>query len=223
MEDTWSSLNLKNRDTLHTEVCNVLRKLILEGELTVGDRLKQSELAEKLGVSRMPIREALKKLEQEGFISITPHKGAIVNDLNKEDIQEIYSLRATLEKMALIQGANKINSQDISYLEQLISEMEEMNNINDFVTHNIKFHNALIQHCSWERLLSFIKILWNGFPQQTPYIIKDQVEKSHNEHMQIVQYLKENEIEKASEILAHHISRTGSIISNRFFENNNKS
>src|SRR5689334_5504165 len=109
---TEIDLKLDNRDTLHLKVCNVIREAIIKGQFKPGERLKQSDLAEKLGVSRMPIREALRKLETEGLITLVPHKGAIVKTIKLEDIKEVYALRAQLEKMALIQSADALSGED---------------------------------------------------------------------------------------------------------------
>ena len=83
-------LRIENRDTLHLKVCNVIREAIIRGDFKPGERLKQSDLAEKMGVSRMPVREAFRKLESEGLIKLEPHKGAVVKSISIKDIEEIY-------------------------------------------------------------------------------------------------------------------------------------
>src|SRR5699024_9343417 len=95
------NLQIGDREMLHNKVCSVLRKAILKGEFKAGERLVQTELAERIGVSRMPIREALRTLEIEGLVKLEPHKGAVVREISKEDITEIYELRSILEPLAL--------------------------------------------------------------------------------------------------------------------------
>ncbi|HET7627757.1 MAG TPA: GntR family transcriptional regulator [Bacillales bacterium] len=202
-------LKLEDRDTLHLKVCNVLRKAILQGDFAPGERLIQEDLAKALGVSRMPVREALRRLETEGLIKLMPHRGAIVKSLNAEDVDEIYSLRAELEKLAASKSVDKMKEEDIAELEQLVEDMNAMDDLEQFVEANIEFHRLLMKYCEWERLLSFIETLWNGFPQQTPHMLTGQVDLSKQEHEEILWAVKERDAAKASKLLANHISRTG--------------
>ncbi|MCA1025922.1 GntR family transcriptional regulator [Cytobacillus kochii] len=202
-------LKLDNRDTLHLKVCNVLREAIIKGQFKPGERLKQSDLAEKLGVSRMPIREALRKLESEGLITLVPHKGAIVKTIHLSDLQEVYTLRAQLEKMAFIQSAKLLTDTEITRLIDLVHLMEDSEDVDEFVERNIEFHQLLLKHCHWERLNGFIDSLWNGLPQQTPHFITGQTATSNEEHQEIIKAIREKRFEHAGEILSHHILRTG--------------
>ena len=117
-------LMIENRDTLHLRVCNLLREAILKGDFKPGDRLKQADLADAMGVSRMPIREAFQKLEAEGLIKLEPHKGAVVKSIQVEDIEEIYALRAKLEKMAVYQSVENLTEDDHKQLSTLVEQME---------------------------------------------------------------------------------------------------
>ncbi|MDQ0269692.1 GntR family transcriptional regulator [Cytobacillus purgationiresistens] len=202
-------LKLDNRDTLHLKVCNVIREAIIKGQFKPGERLKQSDLAEKLGVSRMPIREALRKLETEGLITLVPHKGAIVKTIKHEDIKEVYALRAELEKMALLQSADTLSRADLEEISKMVDLMDEATDVNQFVERNIEFHRLLLQQCKWKRLNTFIDTLWNGLPQQTPHLITGQSETSNVEHRRILEALKREDKEAAAEILSNHILRTG--------------
>lgn len=205
-------LKLENRDTLHLKVCNVLRKAILQGDFEPGQRLIQSELAESLDVSRMPIREALRKLEAEGLVKLEPHRGAIVKPMNVEDVEEIYELRANLEKMAVQKSVPKMTKEDLRKLEKLVKEMEKAEDSDDFISSNIAFHHLLIKRCPWSRLLSFIETLWNGFPQQTPTLLSGQVDFSNVEHRQILSAVEEGDADKAAGLVTEHIRRTGTAL-----------
>lgn len=202
-------LKLENRDTLDLKVCNVLRKAILQGDFQPGERLIQEELASSLGVSRMPVREALRRLETEGLITLSPHRGAIVKSLNAEDVKEIYELRSTLEEKAVTKSVEHLNVEEISRLEELTQIMKQSESAEEFVEANIEFHRILIKHCPWNRLVSFIETLWNGFPQQTPHMVPGQVELSNQEHDSILTAVKDGNAKMAGKLLAIHISRTG--------------
>jgi DNA-binding GntR family transcriptional regulator len=205
-------LRIENRDTLHLKVSNVIREAIIRGDFKPGERLKQSDLAESLGVSRMPIREAFRKLESEGLIELEPHKGAIVKSIKIDDIEEIYTLRAQLEKMAVFQSVGRFSEQDLKRLSELADQMDSAEDVEDFVSFNIEFHKLLIKHCRWNRLNTFISSLWSGFPQQTPHLIQGQTETSNKEHRQILDAILNNEKEKAAELVAEHILRTGDLL-----------
>src|SRR5687767_9590774 len=129
-------LRIENRDTLHLKVSNVIREAIIRGDFKPGERLKQSELADTLGVSRMPIREAFRKLESEGLIELEPHKGAIVKSIQVNDIEEIYTLRAELEKMAVYQSIDYFSEADLNLLNELVNNMDSAEDVEDFVLYN---------------------------------------------------------------------------------------
>lgn len=204
-----SELRIENRDTLHLKVCNILREAIIRGDFKPGERLKQSDLAEKMGVSRMPVREAFRKLESEGLIILEPHKGAVVKSINIEDIEEIYSLRAELEKMAVKKSIDLLTENDLKELAFLVDRMESANDVDEFIQYNIDFHRLLVKRCTWERLNSFIGMLWSGFPQQTPHLIQGQMETSNVEHREILEAVLRRDKETASTLVSKHIFRTG--------------
>lgn len=168
-------------------MCNVIREAIIRGDFKPGERLKQSDLAEKMGVSRMPVREAFRKLESEGLIKLEPHKGAVVKSISIKDIEEIYALRSELEKMAVYQSVDLLTDEDITQLSSLVAEMERADDADTFVQYNIDFHRLLVKRCNWERLNSFIGTLWNGLPQQTPHLLTGQIETSNTEHRKILE------------------------------------
>jgi DNA-binding GntR family transcriptional regulator len=202
-------LVLEDKDTLHLKVARVLRNAILKGDFQTGERLVQEELAQALNVSRMPVREALRKLESEGLIILEPHRGAIVKGISVEDLNEIYTLRSQLEKMAVELSVPHMTNVHITKLEELIMQMEEFKEVEQFIETNIEFHKQLVKHCPWGRLLSFIETLWNGLPQETPHILEGQVRISNKEHRDIIEAVKAKNGEIAGRLLSEHILRTG--------------
>jgi DNA-binding GntR family transcriptional regulator len=202
-------LKLEDRDTLHLKVCRVLREAILRGDFQPGQRLVQADLADAIGVSRMPVREALRILESEGLITIEPHRGAVVKSLTPEDIEEIYELRSQLEKMAVEQSVKRMKHEDIRELEQVVLSMAQSDDVDEFVEANIRFHRLLVKRCPWDRLLTFIETLWNGFPQQTPHLIAGQMDVSNEEHHAIFEAVKAKNASVAADLVSAHIRRTG--------------
>lgn len=207
--DNKLNLVLEDKDTLHLKVTKVIRNAILRGEFQPGERLVQEELAQALKVSRMPVREALHKLESEGLVILEPHRGAIVKKVDVEDLDEIYYLRSQLEKMAIELSVPRMTYEDIAKLEELLQRMEEIADVEKFVEVNIVFHKHLVKYCTWKRLLNFIETLWNGLPQQTPHFLEGQLEISNKEHRDIVEAVKLKDSAKAGRLLSEHILRTG--------------
>lgn len=196
-------------ETIPTKVCRIIREAILSGEFKPGQRLVQDELANSIGVSRMPIREAFKKLESEGLIIVEPHKGASVKSFSVKEVEEIYHLRSIFEKEAVEDSVKNMNDFVINKLEALVVEMENTSDIEKFVQINIQFHHELISCCQWSRLKSFIENLWSGFPQHTPHMLPNQIGTSNSEHRDILKAVKEKDSMKAGELISKHISRAG--------------
>lgn len=202
-------LHIGEREILHNRVCRNLRKAILKGDFKPGERLVQMELAESIGVSRMPIREALRQLEIEGLVILEPHKGAVVRSLETKDIDEIYELRSILEPLALKKSMSHFDEEDLETIKSYCKTMMETDKEEEYVEINAKFHRLLSSKCGSPRLLGFIETISRGFSQDTPQIIRGQIVRSNQEHKNIVECILNNDKEKAAEYLALHISRTG--------------
>jgi len=107
-------------------VVDRLRSLILSRAVRPGERLVQSELAEQLGVSRTPIREALHRLESDGLVTLSPHRGASVADLSHSELEDLYSVRIAIEGYGAFLAARNITNEDLERLEALLRQMREV-------------------------------------------------------------------------------------------------
>lgn len=196
-------------ETLPSKIYRILRQAIIKGQLQPGERLIQDELAQSLGVSRMPIREAVKQLAAEGYVTLEPHKGAVVKQFSQKELEEIYFLRAKFEPLAAAESL-KMGSYDlVDKLEALNNQMKQTTDINHYIEFNIEFHHLLIKDCPWEKLNTIIHNLWTGFPQQTPHLLSDQLKTSIDEHNEIIKALKNENITLACQLLENHITRAG--------------
>ena len=133
-------------DTIYSRVCDSLRDGILSGELGPGQRLKMTDLVAKYGISPMPIREALQKLQGEGLITIEPHRGAKVRQVDREFVSMVHELRTAIECMLGRKAAANITGKAVAELERLQQEYDraaEEGNAAKVVSANLKFH-ALI-------------------------------------------------------------------------------
>ena len=205
-------LSDQDRATLQYRVTTKLREVILKGEFEDGERLVQEEWANKLGVSRMPIREALKQLEVEGLVRIEPRRGAIVTPISAEDIEEIYQLRALLEGEAVEKSLPNLSKEHIEDLENIYEQMKNIDvnehNVAEFMRLNENFHKILYEGCTWRRIHGLIETLWKGIPPYTPSLLTNHLDESHKEHKLILEYVKQNEAEKLKEVVQKHILRT---------------
>ncbi|MBZ5200120.1 GntR family transcriptional regulator [Planomicrobium chinense] len=205
-------LTEQDRATLQFKVTTKLRELILKGEFKMGERLMQEEWAQKLGVSRMPLREALRQLEVEGLVRIEPRRGAVVTPVSTEDIEEIYQLRALLEGEAVVKSLPFLDEEDIQELEAIYGKMLQLKadetDMESYMRLNAEFHQIIREGCPWRRIQGFIETLWKGIPPYTPSLLANHLPESHKEHGLMLQYIKEKNAEKLKEVTINHILRT---------------
>ena len=117
--ENLTKLNLDNYKQLRDVVFESLRKAIVEGSLKPGQRLMEVQLAEQLGVSRTPVREAIRKLELEGFVIMLPRKGAYVADMSVKDIIDVLEVRSALEGLAANLAAERMDEKEVENLKEI--------------------------------------------------------------------------------------------------------
>ena len=138
-----------------------LRKLIVSGMLKDGERLVERNLAEQFSISRIPLREAIQRLEQEGLVSIYPNRGAVVREMTAADLREIYALRALLEGAAIYESVKNFDLEIMARVElvhQLLAQEQSPARQGEL---NLEFHALLYSKCSNARQISLIQSLKN--------------------------------------------------------------
>lgn len=154
------------RDTLPMQVLNKLMDWIMDGKLKMGEKLNTEELARQLGVSRMPIREALKSLEKTGLAESIPYVGVKLVSLEQEDVLQIYLMRQLLEPLAAGEACKKITEEQIHELEEIhkeyvpIVEADEID-AKKLYLQNRKFHFAIYSISEMDRVCAMIESLWD--------------------------------------------------------------
>lgn len=154
------------RDTLPMQVLNKLMDWIMDGRLKMGEKLNTEELARQLGVSRMPIREALKSLEKMGLAESIPYVGVKLVSLEQEDVLQIYLMRQLLEPLAAGEACKKITEEQIHELEEIhkeyipIVEADEID-AKKLYLQNRKFHFAIYSISEMDRVCAMIESLWD--------------------------------------------------------------
>jgi len=198
-----SILNLKS---LKEQVYEYLRIQMEKGKIRPGSTINMDETSRKLGVSKTPLRDALFQLETEGFISILPRRGVVVNPLTMEDIKEYYEIIGALESTALLSAFDKLKKEDIERLRAANREMEEAirnDNFNLYYRKNLKFHNTFLDLCqnsSLVRIVNNLKKRLYDFPRQEGFVKSWEV-ASIKEHKQLLDLIDRGKREEAADFI----------------------
>ena len=197
-----------NRQTAYEYVLGVLRRAILNGELQSGSRLVQADLAAMLEVSTTPVREALRDLATEGLVQFDAHRGAIVSELSREEVQQIYEIRMVLEPLAMRQAVPNISDALLARLRELHESMVAEPHAVDWVDRNRVFHMAVYEASSSPRLASIIRNLQDASVMYIGASLQQQPElRSHanEDHAAILEALENRDIEAAVMALETHL------------------
>lgn len=196
------------RQTAHEYVRAVLRRAILNGELTSGSRLVQAELAATLDVSTTPVREALRDLATEGLVQFDPHRGAIVTELSAHELNDIYEIRLVLEPMAMRQAVSKITPELLERLRKLHRAMLDEPHSAEWVDRNRVFHLAVYEQAVSQRLATIIRNLQDASVMYIGASLhRDPTHRDHaNEgHAQILAALEAGDEDAAVAALVPHL------------------
>ncbi|RID85461.1 GntR family transcriptional regulator [Peribacillus asahii] len=200
----------KDKSTVVNEVTKKLRQAILVGELKEGDRLIQEEWAERLNVSRMPIREALTRLQMEGLVEMVPHKGAVVTPITRDHIEEIYDTRAMLEGLAIEKSLPFLTEQDKNDLEEILLQMEGIELCDEtneqYIQLNALFHETLRKGCPWLRVHKMVETL--GISPIAPNLLIDYHKETQREHRLIYEAVRRGDPKELRAAVEYHILRT---------------
>jgi len=204
--------------TAQETVLRELRLLIASGTLEPGQQVVQDSLASSLGVSRVPLREALKVLEGEGQVTYHPHRGYFVADLSVEDLVEVYRIRSLLEDEAIRVGVPLLTDEDIEYLEYILNDVEtaaKSQDVSAVTAANRRFHFALFEASNMPRLVRLIKNQWDATDAYRGVYFAAPANLAHmnQEHRTMVQALKSRDVEKSIALQAAHRENSVSVVS----------
>lgn len=196
---------------LRDVVFNTLRQAILRGELKPGERLMEIQLANKLGVSRTPIREAIRKLELEGLVLMIPRKGAEVAEITEKSLCDVLEVRGALEELAVQIACDRITLEEIEQLKQAAQDFEAVLNSDDvtkIAEADVAFHDVIYLSTDNQRLVQLLNNLREQMYRFRVEYLKrqDSHQKLLTEHKSIIEKLENREKEGASEIMRQHIN-----------------
>lgn len=196
-----------------------LRSAILDGRIPCGTALRQQDLADLFGVSRMPVREALRQLEAQSLLNVVAHKGAVVAALVQGDATETYELRILLESEALRRSIPLLEAADFELAARYIDELETEHNYTEIGRLNRLFHMALYSKAPNRRLLRLVE---DGLNEEERFL-RFNLEAmglgklSQEDHRSLLRAVEDRNIELSVELLEHHLNRGVEVIT-RYLE-----
>jgi DNA-binding GntR family transcriptional regulator len=198
------------RQSLPLDLADELRERILKGEFADGAVLRQEALAERYGVSRLPVREALRLLEGEGLVKLRAHHGAVVATLSPAQINELYDLRAMLEKDLIVRAVPNMRPEDADYADRVLSQLDNAfagEAIHTWGELNIEFHRSLYLPSGRERTLALaqsINMLTERYTRIMLSLTRD-FEVAQSEHRKLLELYKEGRAAEAGSFVERHI------------------
>ena len=204
-------VNMDEYLPLRDVVFKTLRQAILKGELEPGERLMEIQLAERLGVSRTPIREAIRMLEQEGLAVTTPRKGAEVAKMTLKDMEDVLEIRDALDELAVRIACQKISDEQLKQLEdmkELFEKSTQTGNVKKIAEADVTFHDVIYEATGNPKLVTLLNNLREQVYRYRVEYIKDP--KNYPtliaEHEAILESLKNRDVKNAVEAMHVHVA-----------------
>ena len=199
--------------SLRGQVFDKIRTDILNGKYKRGEELVESSIGKELGISRTPVREAIRQLELEGLVQLVPNKGAFVTGISEKDVRDIYLIRARLEGLAARMAAKNITPELLDAMEETVVLSEyhaKKEHYEQVCEMDSKFHKLLYK-ASGSRILEHTLTDFHQYVQRVrmaSIMKKRRMEKSNDEHDAILTAIREHDEEKAELVATRHISNT---------------
>jgi DNA-binding GntR family transcriptional regulator len=186
----------------------VIREGILQGAFKPGERLRQDQLANAIGVSRIPVRSALLQLESEGLITFEPYRGAVVNSLSADDVRAIYEIRGLLEAHALRKAMGAITPERLKHIEELARELNEIADGEEFLARRGEFFAELYDAEHQPQIVAMIEKLRTDTGR---YWIERKVDyvrrPGERDHLQLIEFLRAGDADGAVRWLQSHLEQ----------------
>jgi len=202
---------IPNPRNLKEAVYQRLKENIVRGKIPAGVKLAEIQLAQKLGVSRTPLREAINRLEQDGFVEIIPRRGAFVKKHSLQGILENLVLREVLEGLAGRLAARHATPEMIRRMNDCFQGFSVRNvekSISSYAHQNIRFHNLIIEASQNQKLIAIIRNLFDQMDMVRLHtiVLPGRARKSLDEHWAMIRYIEEGKAQKAENELRAHIA-----------------
>lgn len=206
-------IRLDSYQPLREVVCESIRDAIRKGILKPGERIMEIQLAEELGVSRTPVREAIRKLELEGYVVMMPRRGTYVANMSIRDISEIFEIRTALESLSNGLAAERITPEELEHLQRLlvmISSYIETKDMDKIVETDIEFHDLLYHAARNSRLVGIISNLRDQLTRFRTLSMSypGRLEATLDEHRMIVEAIAQGDGRAAKKVAEKHMENS---------------
>ena len=203
-------LNISEYLPLRDVVFKTLREAILKGDLAPGERLMEIKLANQLGVSRTPIREAIRKLELEGLVVMVPRKGAEVEKITEKYLRDVIEVRASLEELAISLACERITDEKIAELKDALEQFRTVikgKDVTKIAQMDVAFHDVIFEATQNARLVQMVNNLREQMYRYRLEYLKDFSTHSRldEEHVKIFEAVSARDIERATALIREHI------------------
>jgi DNA-binding GntR family transcriptional regulator len=194
------------RPTAVELVTDEIRQMILSGRISPGSVLRQEVLAEELGVSRVPVREAITRLHSEGLLNVVPHKGAYVQELSVDEVRETFNIRLRLEPWVFSEAIPLITDAEIAKAERIVKDMDKATG-GEWGSLNWKLHETLYRPARCEITLQMLRVLHDRCDRYFRFqVVKVPIrEQSHAEHMEIIDACRNRDVKLGTKLLEAHV------------------
>lgn len=202
-----SKLEIIGKQPLSEKVYEIIKELIIDGDIEPGTRLTETQVAKQLGVSPTPVREAFRRLSSEGLVEIIPYKGVVVQSYSEEEILEAYQCREALEVMALKLSFDKLCDDEIGRLRECLELSENAETITELVELNSLIHNIILEKANNKKLKDLLEsindIIFHD--RNMSAINMERREQIYDEHKELIEAIEKKNLEKAIETMVKHI------------------
>lgn len=192
-------------------IADDLRTAILAGEYAPGVRIRQEDLADQYGASRLPVREALRLLKGEGLVTLVANTGAWVSSLSLEDCEEMYQIRERIEPLLLRYNVPLFSEDQIDHLDELAAQMEKADDVEHFLALDRDFHLGSYEAATTTLLSDTVRQLWNRtqhYRRAFMQVFRPSDRSVHHEHHLLVAAIRRRDLDESERVLGAHIRRT---------------
>ena len=217
MPKKFTKVQFNDYKPLRDVIFDTIRQAITTGELKPGERLMEVTLARKMGVSRTPVREAIRRLELEGLIKMTPRRGAYVANLTIKDIIDVLEIRASLDSLATALSAKRATQNDVKELKQIHSQFEKVvkaENLQGSIKRDVEFHEVIYRSSGNEKLIRISNNLREQFHRFRVIFLKDLVSPKEliKEHLNILEAIEKKNSDLAAKQAKTHVENQKEVI-----------
>ena len=210
-------IRIEEPKLLSEDIAQSIKTAIIKGKFKPGEKISEGELAESMGISRTPLREAFRKLENEGFIEIIPRKGAVVTQIDPTEAHDLYLIKSTLEGLAARLAVGRIKEKDIERLERINADLKELiaeNELESFYRTHSRFHEAFVKVSGNNRLIQMISNLNDHFQRFgiVSLTLPGQYEEAIKQHEEIIDAFRRGDKRVVEEKVRKNVLTGGRVL-----------